>query len=74
MREIHVDVRREDISIWPPKQAFLSFSTYFSPSGKRSARQLSPIELFLEPDLCHIQPNGAQYAVLRKHIAPFFAN
>jgi len=72
--EIHVGVRRERYSFRAPKQPFLSLFTYFSPSGIRSAIQLSPIELFLEPDLCQIQPNGAHFAVFRKDIAPFLAN
>lgn len=73
-REINFGVRSESSSLLSPKQAFLSLFTYFSPSGIRSALQLSPIELFLEPDLYRIPPNGAQYAVFKKDISPFFAN
>jgi len=57
-----------------PKQPFLSLSTHFSPSDKRSALQLSPIELFLEPDLYQIQPNGAHFSVFRNDISPFSVN
>jgi len=74
LAQINVDIRRKKSPILPPKQPFLSLFTYISPSGKRSAFQLSPIELLLEPNLCRFQPNGAQYAVFRKYIAPFFAN
>jgi hypothetical protein len=61
----HVDIRRENSSIRPPKRHFLSFSTYFSPSGKRSAIQKRLLAYISEPDLCRIQLNGARFAVFR---------
>jgi hypothetical protein len=55
----HVCIRRENSSIRPPKQPFLSLSTYISPSGKRSAIQKRPLAYISEPALCRIQQNGA---------------
>jgi hypothetical protein len=41
-----------------PKTAILLFSTYSSPSGKRSALQTVLNLVIFKPDLCQIQPNG----------------
>jgi hypothetical protein len=59
----NVDTRRENSSIRPPKQPFLSLSTCFSPSGKRSAFQKRPLAYISEPALCRIPPNGAHSEV-----------
>ncbi len=50
----HVYIRREILSLRPPKQAFLSFSSCSSPSGKRPAIQKHLLAYFSEPILCRI--------------------
>jgi hypothetical protein len=69
MREIHDDVRRVNSSVLPPKQPFLSFSTYFSPYGKRSAIQKHLLAFFFKPNLHRIRPNGAHSEVFRNACA-----
>ncbi len=67
--QFHVGVRRERSPILPPKQALLSFSTYFSPSDKRSASQTRLLAYILEPEICRIMPNGAHPEVSRNACA-----
>jgi hypothetical protein len=55
----HVEIRRENSSLRTPKTHFFSFSTYFSPSGKRSAIQKRLLTYISEPALRRIKPNGA---------------
>jgi hypothetical protein len=57
--KFHVVVIRETSFPLPPKQAFLSLFTYFSPSDKRSASQKRLLAFFFEPNLCRIPPNRA---------------
>ena len=55
----HVEIRRENSSLRTPKTHFFSFSTCFSPSGKRSAIQKRLLTYISEPALRRIKPNGA---------------
>ena len=74
LRKIYNGVRRDNSRLWAPKQAFFSLFACFSPSGTRSAIQKVLLAYFLRAISCRIQPNRAQYEVLKIYVPEFLKN